>query len=245
MAADEARPENAAAVTAFASDVSGAATEVMTSVEAWSVSPPTDMETIGFYSGEDGSAEERLWLATVSLLDSKGYLTSCEDKYCNEIVSTWQNAGLIEIAALAAPAREIFGAIESPASVLLDGEPDDEKVKRSQRMFFDHFGEATQQLERQIESRGKVLLSVDATEGDTLFFVALSPDLGRRWSGRGMATTDSGRVAGVRPVMWDRYWGFLTYALGSMVGEDDAYRRPPPPGTRDSSGPLPLATDAP
>lgn len=232
MEEDTRPPANADIVTAFARDVSGGAPKVMDSVAKWAVTPPQDMETIGFYSGEDGAPEERLWLATVSLLDLEGYLTSCEDKYCNEVVSIWQDKGLIDVSALPAPARDVFGTILSPPPEWGDGSMTADGILRSQRRFWDHFGEATGQVENQIASRGKALLSVDATDGDTQFFIALPPEQAQRWSGKGMARSADGTERGIRPVQWGDYWTMLTYAFSTFVAPADAYLQPPPPGTR-------------
>jgi hypothetical protein len=64
------------------------------------------------------------------------------------------------------------------------------------------YAKATEEIEAHIPSRGRVL-SVDATNGDTMFFAPVKPDIAQRWREKASSEQDVCR-AGVRSPM-DRF----------------------------------------
>jgi hypothetical protein len=45
----------------------------------------------------------------------------------------------------------------------------------------------TRELERDLESRGKALLSIDATDGDTMFFALVDSVIAKKWRNKALA----------------------------------------------------------
>jgi hypothetical protein len=62
------------------------------------------------------------------------------------------------------------------------------------------YAKATEEIEAHIPSRGRVLLSVDATNGDTMFFAPVKPDIAQRWRDKASSEQNVCR-AGVRSPM--------------------------------------------
>ncbi|UHS58248.1 hypothetical protein [Agrobacterium vaccinii] len=218
-------------VIAFASDFSGADPTIVKRVQEMAVNPPTDMETIGFYGAEDYSARHRLFLATVNLLDNAGKLHSVEDKYTSDIFSIWQEGGIVNKTTLGSVANAVFGP-------LIVGEQPPGPINAYRDLVWSQYALATKELEQNIQDYGKVLLSIDATDGDTMFFALVPPEIAGRWRDKALSEQEGYR-AGVRSPMWDRLWLNLTYSTRGMVVDDD--RKGLPPGTRTRDETIPFA----
>nr|WP_320188680.1 hypothetical protein [Agrobacterium rosae] len=223
--------EEYADIIAFASDFSGDDPTIISRVRAMAANPPADMETVGFYGVEDYSSRHRLFLATVNLLDSEGKLHSVEDKYTSEIFSIWQEGGVIDKTTLGPVANAVFGP-------LIVGEQPPGPISAYHDLVWSHYALATKELEQSILDSGKVLLSIDATDGDTMFFALVSPVIANRWRDKALSE-QAGYRAGVRSPMWDRFWENLTYSTRGMVAGDD--RKGLPPGTRERDETIPFA----
>lgn len=222
--------EDYAAIIAFASDFSGNDTAIIQQVRQMAANPPTDQETIGFYSTEDYPARHRLFLATVNLLDTAKKLYSVEDKYSYEIFSIWQDDGVISLGKLPPAAKAVFAP-------LIDGNEPQGGIERYHALVWEKYAQATEELEQYIADHGKVLLSIDATDGDTMFFALVTPDIASRWRDKALSA-HNGYYAGIRSPMWDRFWAHLNYATRGMIANED--RKGFPPGTRHSAGTIPL-----
>lgn len=217
----------------FAADFSGQDAALVDRVRQMAANPPTDMETIGFYGAEDGTPRNRLFLATVNQLGHAKKLTEIEDKYTAEIFPMWQEQGVIDLKTLPATARAVFGPLMDETTSL------DEKAARAYLdLVWTHYAQATQELEHHISERGKVLLSVDATSGDTMLFALVAPEIADRWRDRALSE-DEGYRAGVRSPMWDRFWDHLCYSAFDRIGARD--RKGLPPGTRPRIEAIPFA----
>jgi len=233
-AADAAGPPTAP-IHDFASDFSGGNPEILSRVGAYIDNPPTEIEEIGFYGMENESPGTRLFLATVSLLDSQDHLYSFEDKYMADLLAVWAEDGLFDPGQLPPEAQGVFRPFFDMAFV--DAIYDEEGSETSPALrdyiaYLDaHYAEATLQLEAAIEeSSGKTLLSVDATEGDTMFFALVEPEIAEKWLNKGFAAPREYQ-AGIREPMWDFFWYNLVYAL-QLPTVGDIYTRPLPEGTR-------------
>jgi hypothetical protein len=218
-------------ILAFARDFSNGDEAIVAAVRDYVAEPPNDEELIGFYGSEDYAPRTRAFLATVSLLDNKRLLDAAEDKYTQEILTVWSRKGVIDVATLPAAAKTVFGPMLDP-KLIPAGTPPEDYFKNCWTLY----GKATEELEQHMAARGKALLSIDATEGDTMFFAFADPETAMRWRGKALSVED-GYYAGVRPPMWDRFWEHLTYSF-IRPSED---RRGYPAGTRMREPVLPLA----
>lgn len=216
-------------IITFARDFSDGDATIVAQAGRYLAAPPTDLETIGFYGAETHPPRHRAFLATVTLLDGKERLTAVEDKYSYELFALWAEAGVIDPATLPPAAKALFGP-------LIDGsEPE---IKAYQALAWATYAQATAELEAHIADRGKVLLSVDASDGDTMLFALVDPAIADRWRDRALSE-HQGYRAGVRAPMWDRFWAHLAYAMrGMLVAED---REGYPPGTRRRVEEIPFA----
>lgn len=222
--------EEYAAIIAFASDFSGNDEAIVRRVREMAEYPPTDMETIGFYSGEDYPPRDRLYLATVSLLDEGQKLYSVEDKYTFEILSIWQDEGIISEKDLPPAAKAVFGPV-------ITGEEPAGGVERYRAVVWEQYARATRELEQHMADRGRVLLSIDATEGDTMFFAFVNQEIATRWRDKALSDHEGYR-AGVRSPMWDRFWIHLTYSTRGMMADED--RNGYPPGVLERVESIPM-----
>lgn len=223
--------EDYAAIIAFAADFSGNDATIVEKVRQMAANPPTDLETIGFYSGENYPPRERLFLATVNLLANAKKFYSVEDKYSYEIFSIWQDEGIIDGNTLPTVAKTVFAP-------LFDGNEPSEGKERYQDFVWANYAQATEELEQHIVGRGKVLLSIDATDGDTMFFALVTPDIATRWRDKALSEHENYR-AGVRAPMWDRFWAHLDYATRGLLAEEG--HKGFPPGTRQRIETIPFA----
>lgn len=223
--------EDYADIIAFASDFSGRDAAIVERVKEMAAHPPTDMETIGFYSGDEYPSRARLFLATVNLLDAKEKLYSVEDKYASEIFSIWQEKGVIQEDELPPLAKSVFGP-------LLGGEQPSGKIEDYQDFVWNNYAHATRELEKYFAERGRVLLSIDATEGDTMFFALVPADIAERWRDRALAEYEQ-YTGGVRSPMWDRFWVYLNYSTHGLMGDES--RKDLPPGTAKRVDAIPFA----
>ncbi len=222
-------------VLAFARDFSADDAAIMTQAKSWVDDPPTDAKSIGFYGSDGYEPRTRLFLATVSLLADKGKIYSVEDKYTFEILHCWRDEGVIDPATLPSAAKAVFGPLmgeEIP-------DFDDEAVTAAYRKTVESsYAKATEEIEQYIASRGRVLLSVDATDGDTMFFALVKPDIAQRWRDKALSEQDGYR-AGVRSPMWDRFYVHMAGATDDLwpAEDEEGY----PPGTRWRGNMIPFA----
>jgi hypothetical protein len=172
----------------------------------------------------------RSFLATVSLLGEKEKIDSVEDKYLFEILDQWHQAGAIDPATLPGAAKAVFGPLMS--AELADGEA----FSVYRKALWSSYAQAAGELERHIAARGRVLLSIDATAGDTMFFALVSPEIARHWRDKALSEQDGYR-AGVHSPMWDRFWDHLVYAMRLDGYDAKGY----PPGTRLRDEAIPFA----
>lgn len=221
-------------VVAFARDFSGHDEALVTKVKAFVDHPPTTREQLGFYSADTYNPTARLFLATVNLLDDAGHLSSVEDKYTYELLQIWNDDKVVDADSLPEPAKTVFApflkgdSLDKPA----------EEVAAYRTTVWENYAKATQQLEEHLAARGKILLSIDATSGDTMFFALVDKSIAAHWRDRALSEQDGYR-AGVRAPMWDRFWAHLSYAArGFLVDEAQTGY---PPGTRLRRDDIPFA----
>ena len=220
---------------AFARDFSDNAEAIVAQVQAYLATPPVDEEVIGFYGSEHYAPRTRAYLATVSLLEREQFLDAAEDKYTIDLLRQWQKRGVIDVDTLPPAALAVFGPLLRPAAFAAD--PAMDSIERYAQACWNAYAAATQELEQHIAARGKVLLSVDATDGDTLFFATCPRDVAARWQGKALAE-EGGYRAGVRSPMWDRFWDHLMYHCDP---QDESVPEGYPPGTRVRENRLPFA----
>jgi hypothetical protein len=182
-------------------------------VRGWLEVPPQTSEEIGFYGDPDAMPVAwRQWLATVSLLAERGIVTGFEDKYSDEIAAVWEQQGLFAAADLPSEAQQVWSMILDGFDYDDDGEPEAAQLE----ILWNGYAGAAAAIEAAVREGGKVLVTIDATEGDTLFFAALDPAVAERWIGTGFAVLegpDFRYEIGVRPPRWDRLWEHLLYAI--------------------------------
>lgn len=198
----------------FARDISNNDPMIVQRVTEYLKVPPTAMEEIGYYGAADLPERVRIWLATVSDLQNGSYLHGSEDKYTSEQATLWEEDGLIDQKRFGAAAKLVFGAPP------FDEDPS--TVEKFAEEFKANYSAATEEIERQMLDRGKVLLSVDDAGGDTMAFAAVSPEIAGRWKNKGLAQNGDEQF-GVRTPDWRRFWNHLTYSLGidDMVDAPD------------------------
>jgi hypothetical protein len=224
-------------IIGFARDFSGSDAAIMAKVVGYIAEPPSDLPTIGFYGAEDYSPQTRVFLATVTLLDNSGKIDSVEDKYTCELLWHWRDSGVIDRANLPSTAAAVFGPIlDVDASF---PELDAREASAYRHLVWNNYAKATRELEEHITRRGKVLLSVDATGGDTMFFVIVEPEIATRWRNKALSVQDGYR-AGVRSPLWDVFWMHLCYATGDVMA-DGGYGEGYPPGTQLREDFIPFA----
>ncbi|MGY8668164.1 hypothetical protein Q3C01_38170 [Bradyrhizobium sp. UFLA05-109] len=223
-------------ILSFARDFSGDDAAIMAQVEAWIADPPVGPETVGFYGAEDYEPTTRSFLATATLLDGQGKLCSAEDKYLNEIFGRWRNQGAIDPTALPPAVKAVFGPCITPEGI--ENLSDENSVSAYRKTVWSLYAQATEELEQHIGSRGRVLLSIDATDGDTMFFALVTPEIAQRWRDKALSEQDGYR-AGVRSPMWDRFWDHMGYALGPYWATED--HEGYPPGIRLRNETIPFA----
>ncbi|MBH1450063.1 hypothetical protein I5U30_18465 [Stenotrophomonas maltophilia] len=224
-------------IIAFARDFSGNDAVIVAAAERYLATPPTDLETIGFYGADAYPPRHCAFLATVTLLDSKEKLTAVEDKYSYELFALWAETGALDPATLSPAAKGLFGPLieGSTPDMEADGEAG---LAAYQARAWESYAQATADLEAHIAARGKALLSIDATDGDTMLFALVTPAIADRWRNRALSEHEGYR-AGVRAPMWDRLWAHLAYAMrGLLVAED---RKGYPPGTPRRMEEIPFA----
>ena len=208
----------------FARDFSGNDAELIARVAAFQSEPPTTMEEIGFYGAEENGPRTRFYLGTVNLLGLAGHLQEIEDKYTFEILHRWRDEGLVQPADFPPEADALFGTIlDAQRMAAAVASPESQATFRAG--IWPIYAVATAQLEAHIAARGRTLLSVDATQGDTLFFALVDEPLAARWRDKALCE-EAGYRSGVRSVMWDRFWPHLLASLGLATVED--YSRLPP-----------------
>lgn len=223
-------------ILAFARDFSGDDAAIMAQVEAWIANPPVGAETVGFYGADDHEPTTRSFLATVVLLRSRGKIYSAEDKYLNWIFGCWRDEGVIDAAALPSAVKAVFGPCIAQDGV--ESLSDENAISAYRKAVWSLYTRATEELEQHIGSRDRVLLSIDATDGDTMFFALATPEVAQRWRDKALSE-QNGYRAGVRSPMWDRFWDYMGYALGPYWATED--HEGYPPGTRLRKETIPFA----
>jgi hypothetical protein len=213
----------------FARDFSGNDPVVMDKVKRFIANAPTRIEEIGFYGSEGDTPQRRQWLATVSALADAGHLTPSEDKYSNELVPVLAQNGQIDISAMPTNIRRFWHDV---------GEGDSDLNERAfRKMAWATYAQATAAVEAQLAARGKALLSIDATDGDTMYFAIVDKAVADRWRNTGFGNF-AGYDGGIRAPMWDRYWFNLAYRVGSMLVDSEKDALPPGINARDAGGKL-------
>ncbi|KRS13691.1 hypothetical protein XM53_03650 [Roseovarius atlanticus] len=197
----------------FARDVSGNDPQVMATARDLIETPPTTLETIGYYGLEDAPAAERTLRGIISLLDAHGHILGFEDKYINEMPLVLEQHGLADFAG--DPQKDIMSLF--PGEIDPETGPSDTQW----RAFRKGFGGHVRAIEAAMARKGHVLLSLDLPLGDTLHLWCASTAMAEKWRGQvlyfGRNTLDrryfSTVTVAVTDAAWDDYWGFLTYAL--------------------------------
>lgn len=194
--------------------------------------PPEHLESIGFYGMERKAPRVRSFLGVVTLLVDTGIVDAMEDKYILELIPYWvQEKELFRAEDLPAEAQVAFGwlfATELP----------DKPSPSWQAEVRNSYATAVGQIEQLIAANGKVLLSLDATAGDTMMFIQVAPQVAERWRDRALVEFDGYR-AGFRSPMWDRLWWFLLYSTRGYLG--DLNNSDLPPGITARSDAIPFA----
>ena len=228
----------------FARDFSGDDAAITRQVESWIASPPEDSKVIGFHGSAKYNPNVRCFLATVSLLANEDKIYRAEDKYLFWIFGRWREEGVIDPATLPRVAKAVFGPWTTGEGIdgLTKGEHsqagDDDALSAYHKAVWSSYAEATEEFEQHIASRGRSLLSVDATDGDTMFFALVKPEIARHWREKGLCEQDGYR-SGVRSPMWDRFWDHMAYCLGHLWTTED--QEGYPLGTRLRSETIPFA----
>jgi len=225
-------------VVAFARDFSESDPSIMAKVAEFVADPPKDDETIGFCGTDDAPPQARLFLSTVNLLDNSGKLHSVEDKYTNEILWHWRDIGALDPATLPPASSVVFTPILNGSFEM----PNDQRLNAYREFVWHNYAKATEELEQHMAARGKMLLSIDATDGDTMFFALASPQIAERWRDTALSEHDGYR-SGVRSPMWDVFWSRLTYAVRVPDGSPLVTERQDgfPRGTRLRNNDIPFA----
>jgi hypothetical protein len=229
-------------VIAFARDFSGNDAAIMAKVAAYVAEPPSDDATIGFHGVEGHSPRERLFLATVALLDDRGKLDSVEDKETLELLWRWRDSGVIDRADLPSAAAAVFGPILDMPGYPQGAGPDwfTQEARSYPRLVWNDYAEATRELEAHIAMRGKVLLSIDTLGGDTMFFALVEPGIATKWRNKALFESVNGYRGGVRAPMWDVFWGHLLYSIDGAFRHGEEFEGYPP-GTQPSDNAIPFA----
>jgi hypothetical protein len=222
----------ASELAAFAADLSGNDPDIAAAVGRYVTSPPTTIEEVGFYGFKDWSPQTRAYLATVSRLSDRDFIESIEDKYTWEILSVWQTKKIFDVEALPPAGRGVFETL-----VRASFSEDPAKQEAHRRFVWQNYAQATLELEQQIMARGRMLMSVDATQGDTLYFTLVAPAVAQRWQEKAFSD-ESGYRAGLRLPMWDRFWDHLGVSLRDLFVSSGATGFPP--GTRRRNPNIPM-----
>lgn len=221
-------------IVAFARDFSSNDEALIAKVKAFAESPPTALEQLGFHGAETYNPTARLFLATVNLLNEAGHLSSVEDKYTYELLQIWNDDKVVDADSLPEPAKTVFAPFLKGNSLHKSAE----EIAAYRTLVWENYAKATEQLEEHLATRGKILLSIDATDGDTMLFALVGKDVAARWRDRALSEQDGYR-AGVRAPMWDRFWAHLSYAARGFLA--DEARTGYPPGTRLRRNDIPFA----
>jgi hypothetical protein len=217
------------ALIEFARDFSGDDPKVMAKVRGFVATPPTSIEEIGFYGPSDGPAERRQYLATVSALADANHLYASEDKYSNELIHILDRDGKISLAKMPPKAQKFWRAV--------DENPDDLSKRAFRKLAWETYAEATQAIESELGARGKAIVSIDATDGDTMYFAIVDKTVADRWHHIGLGNF-APYDGGVREPMWDRFWTFLEYAWDPLLVDPAKTGFPPGIRQREADGPL-------
>ncbi|QZO00887.1 hypothetical protein [Chenggangzhangella methanolivorans] len=220
----------------FARDFSKGDPDAVARAQAFAAAPPTVPEQMGFYGSEDYGPQARAYLATVSHLNNEGHVQDVEDKYVIELLHRWRDEGRFSPDDLPPAAKAVFGPMLADDFSGLWDAPD--ALSRYVETFCATFAEAAAELDAALAGKGDALLSIDATDGDTVFFAFVAPEIAERWRDKALCEYE-GYVAGVRSPMWDRMYAFLGYGLG--LYHEPGWREAPPPGTPSRKPDIPFA----
>lgn len=223
---------------AFARDFSNDNLEVVEQVKRFVASPPGDDETVGFHESSALPAETRAWLATVNLLSDKNHIMSSEDKYCQEVFAIWADEGWLNVDAMPAGLKDILRTFRDETAT----DEDEQKYRSFRKVLWQNYAKLTEAVEESFRAKGLALLSIDATDGDTMFYAVVDADIAKRWLGKSFSPVSTREyIGGIRLPMWDRYWAHLSYAMGPMVvGAENETGLPPGTRQRGPMAHLPL-----
>jgi hypothetical protein len=233
-----AMPEPELSLVAFARDFSNNDKTVVDQVAQFVAAPPNDDETVGFHESSALPAETRAWLATVNLLSDKNHIMPSEDKYCQEVFAIWADEGWLTVDALPVEAKDILRTFRDETAT--DG--DERKYRSFRKVLWQNFAALTEAVEESFRAKGLALLSIDASDGDTMFYAVVNAEIAKRWQGKSFnPVSTTAYIGGIRPPMWDRYWAHLSYAMGPMiVGPENQTGVPPETRQRGPMMHLPL-----
>jgi hypothetical protein len=233
-----AMPKPDLSLVAFARDFSKNDKAVVDQVKQFVAAPPSDDETVGFHESSALPAETRAWLATVNLLSDNNHIMPSEDKYCQEVFAIWADEGWLNVDALPAEAKDTLRMFRDETAT----DEDEEKYRSFRKALWQHYAGLTEAVEASFRAKGLALLSIDATDGDTMFYAVVDAEIAKRWLGKTFnPVSTTAYVGGIRAPMWDRYWAHLSYALGPMVvGPENQTGLPPGTRQRGPMAHLPL-----
>jgi len=212
--ANESLPEAQRALfLEFAADVSSEEADVMRIARQLVETPPTTLETIGFYGMADAPPAERALRGIISLLDARGHLISIEDKYVYELPAVLTQRGNLTGVALGSD-LDVLG-------FFADVDPETGPAPEDWQAFRSWFPDHVQALDVGVAATGHALLSLTLPLGDTLYFWAPTPEVAARWRGRALYIgADSLQhnqellvTMAVSAPDWRSYWDFMTYAM--------------------------------
>jgi hypothetical protein len=146
----------------------------------------------------------------------------------------WGDEDVIDPATLPSAAKAVFGPFMGEEMPDFD---DDSVAELYRKTVKSSYVKATEEVEQAIASRG-------ATNGDTMFFVLVEPDIAERWRDKALSEQDGYR-AGVRSPMWDRFYTHMAYAVPDDVWAAEDQEENYPPGTRLRSDVIPFAESRP
>ncbi|MEZ4317246.1 MAG: hypothetical protein R3F61_07070 [Myxococcota bacterium] len=192
----------------LARDLGGDAA-LVASVRAMLDAPPASLEEVGFYGWERFPPDMRCFLALVSRLEQAGLILAQEDKYVTELLDTFA-----ERVALPGRMRSWF-----PKRLGWDGDYaaiglGRSTHRRAEDRILATWWDAVAELEEAFEAAGTPLRLLQFHIGDTLPFVATTPEAAARWTDVAVAHDASGRPLGVTRPDWARFFHHLAYSMG-------------------------------
>lgn len=197
----------------FARDASGDDAGIMAQAARLIDTPPTTLETIGFYGFEGAPAPERTLRGIISVLGDAGHILEFEDKYINEMPLVLEQQGLADFDG--DPIKDVLTLFGD--EIPHDRPPTDEHWQRFRAGFPAH----VRAVEAAVQRRGHEMLSLNLPLGDTMHVWIAPPEIAAKWRNQmlyaGVNTLADARIPVVTVTLtepaWDDYWRFLTYAI--------------------------------